>query len=219
MSVLSILQSVPLHKFGILVEKLDSLSARMHVRTVFLYAAVLVWLAFLGLAGMHLAKVIVSVGAAGIGFYVGCMGMDFLIVNNLAGFGVFPRFFGYAVGLPLAFALYALAWKHCVEATYLGFGAAAFLVASLLIGNLWICLGVGFAVVLVSVFCFPFAFIVATSGVAGLGGVAMLGALFPQVSVLQLGHHSAALWIALSVCAVCLMLQCVTTPCYRKFGY
>jgi hypothetical protein len=217
MSVLSVLQRIPLHKFGSLVEKLDSISARMQIRTAFLYVAVLIWLAFLGLAGMHLAKVIVSVGTAGIGFYVGCMGVDFLIAH-VSSFGLLPGFISYPVGLTLAFALYVLAWKHCVAVMYLGFGAAGFLAASLFIGNVWICIGVGVALMLASVFCFVFAFILAISGVAGFGAVAMLGALLPQVKMLQLGHHPAALWIALGVCLVCLTIQCATTPGWRKFG-
>ena len=218
MSVLSIVQNLPLQKFGTVIEKLDSISARMNVRSAFLYVAVLVWLAFLGLAGMNLAKVIASVGTAGIGFYVGCVGMSYLIVRVTV-FSVLPGFFSYAVGLAMAFALYAMAWKHCVPVMYLGFGAAGYLAASLLIGNAWICLGLGIVMMLVATFSFVFAFIFATSVVAGFGSVAMLGALFPQTSVLQLGQHPTAFWIALGACAACVFVQCVTTPSYRKFGF
>ena len=55
MSIVSFFQSTPFQMLDRVMEKLDSLSGKLGIRAMFLYIAVLVWMAFLGLAGMQLA--------------------------------------------------------------------------------------------------------------------------------------------------------------------
>ena len=217
MSIVSFFQSTPFQMLDRVMEKLDSLSGKLGIRAMFLYIAVLVWMAFLGLAGMQLAKLFASVGMAGIGFYVGCLGVD-LLTSKVTALAMFPKFVGYIVGLVLAFILFSLAWRFCVPAIYLLFGLTGYFLASLFISNLWICIGAGVALMIVGIFCFVFDFIAITSCVAAVGTVTMLGALFPNVAILQLAPHSTALWVVAGVAALYLVIQYATTPKYRKFG-
>lgn len=218
MGVQSLLQATPLQMLQMFVEKLDIISGKLGMRSSYLYIAMIAWFAILGLAGMQLAKLYTSVSVAGIGFYVGCVGYDW-ICARVTVLNVFPRFVGYAIGLVLAFVLFSLAWRFCVSGIYACFGLVGFALASLLIGNLWGCIGFGVLIVILASFCFAFAFIALTGCLAGFGTVAMLGALKPDVAVLQLGTHQAAVWIAVGIAVVFLAFQCATTKNYRKFGF
>ncbi len=217
MSILSFLKSPPFEMLEQAVDKLDSIAGRLGIRAMYLYIAVLVWMAFLGLAGMQLAKLFASVGLAGIGFYAGCLCVD-LLTAKVAALAMFPKFTGYIVGLTLAFILFSLAWRFCVPAIYLCFGLTGYFLASLFVSNLWICIGAGVVLMILGIFCFVFDFIAITSCVAAVGTVAMLGALRPNVALLQLAPHSKALWVVAGVAAVYMVIQCATTPKYRKFG-
>ncbi len=217
MSAVSFLQSTLFQMLDRVTEKLDSLSGKLGIQAMLLYIAVLIWMAFLGLAGMQLAKLFASVGMAGIGFYVGCLCVD-LLAAKVSALAMFPKFTGYILGLTLAFILFSLAWRFCVPAIYLCFGLTGCFLASLFISNLWICLGAGVVLMIVGIFCFVFDYIVITSCVAAVGTVAMLGALRPNVALLQLAPHSKALWVVAGVAAVYVVIQCATTPKYRKFG-
>ena len=218
MGVQSFLQSTPLQMLQTFIERLDVISGKLGMRSSYLYIAMIAWLAILGLAGMQLAKLYASVGLAGIGFYLGCAGYEMLCAK-VAALNVFPSFVGYVIGLLFAFVLFTLAWRYCVPAIYGCFLLTGCALASLLIGNLWACVGIGVLFAILTSFCFAFAFIALTSCMAGFGTVAMLGAIKPDVAMLQLGPHSTAVWIAVGVSVVFLAFQCMTTRNYRKFGF
>ena len=218
MGIQTFLQSTPLQMLQTFVEKLDVISGKLAMRSTYLYVAMIVWFAILGLAGMQLAKLFASVGLAGIAFYVGCAGYEMLCAKVTA-LNVFPPFVGYVLGLLLAFVLFTLAWRFCVPAIYGCFALVGYALASLLVGNLWACIGLGVLFAILMSFCFAFAFIALTSCLAGFGTVAMLGAIKPDVAALQLGPHSTAVWIAVGIAAVFLVFQCMTTKNYRKFGF
>ncbi len=217
MSIVSMMQFSPFQILERAVDKLDSISGRLGIRSMFLYVAVLIWMAFLGLAGMQLAKLFASVGMAGVGFYAGCF-LSELLTSKVAVLAVFPKFLGYILGLTLAFILFSLAWRFCVPAIYLCFGLAGYFLASLFIGNLWICLGAGVALMIVGIFCFVIDFIAITGCVAAVGTVAMLGALRPNVAILQLASGGKSLLVVAGVALAFILFQCATTPRYRKFG-
>lgn len=218
MGIQSFLQLTPLQMLQTFTERLEVISGKLGMRSLYLYIAMIVWLAILGLAGMQLAKLFASVGLAGIGFYIGCAGYEMLCARVTA-LNVLPTFVGYAIGLLLAFVLFTLAWRFCVPAIYGCFVLMGCALASLLIGNLWACIGLGVLFAVLASFCFAFVFIALTSCIAGFGTVAMLGAIKPEVAALQLGPHSTAVWIAIGVAAVFLAFQCLTTKNYRKFGF
>ena len=214
----SFLQSTPLEMIHSVIDRLDSISGQLGIRSMILYVTVAVWFAILGLAGMQLAKLYAAVGFAGIGFYVGCLGFEMLSAK-VAAVAMLPHFTGYAVGLLLAFILFALAWRFCVPTIYLCYIAVGYFLASLITTNLWVCIGLGVLLAILASFCFVFLFIALTSCVAGFGVTAMLGAMYPNVAALQLGPNSLAVWVAIAIAAVFLVFQCLTTRTYRKFGF
>lgn len=199
------------------VDKLESLSARLGIYAVASFAAVLLWLAFLGFAGMHLIRLFAAVGAAGVGFYAGCVA--FVILKARIVFvGMFPNFMAYVIGMALALGMFYLAWRMCEIFTYLILGAAGCLVTYLLLGNWLVGVLVGMVLIVAAYFSFVFTVILGTSCVAGVGSAIMLGLILPNVAVLHPIKSVGTILIALGISALFMLVQCSTTPQYRKFG-
>lgn len=209
--------SAPLDAVAKILEKLNDISIKLDIGVTFLYVAALVWLAFLGLWGLHLAKVYASVIAAGAGFYLGCWCFDW-IANRFSVFQMFPKFTGYVIGLLFVFILFALLWKYCIPAIYLCLGVLGYFLASFFIPNLWVCIGAGFLMMILSRFVFGLLYIGLSACVGGMGSVVLLGAMYPNVGALQFGIGTTGMWIGVGVSVVFLLFQCVTTGDYRKFG-
>lgn len=217
MGMQSLAQLSPMKILETAVDKLNSISAKMGVRPMLFCIAVLVWLAILGLAGMQLIKLFTAVGAAGIGFYAGCVGFAFLR-GKVSALAMFPDLLGYVLGIILVFVMFYLAWRMCVPFMYLLFGATGYFLASLFIGNWIVCLGIGVGMMLLTYFCFVFAVIGMTSIGAGIGAALTLGVMLPNVAALQLASGKTVLLIGMGIGAAFLLFQCVTTPNYRKIG-
>ena len=199
------------------VEKLESISARMGIYAVASFVAVLLWVAILGFAGMHLITLFSSVCACGAGFYVGCVGFMFL-KSKVSAVGMLPDFLAYVVGMLCMLLFFYLAWRMCELFVFLFLGAGGCLAAYMLIGNWIVAALIGIALMVAAYYCFVATVIVATGGIAGVATAILLGLIFPKAVVLQSITDPKAILIALGVAAFFVLVQWNTTPNYRKFG-
>lgn len=217
MTGMTLAQFSPTRLLEMGVEKLESISARLGIYAVASFAAVLLWLAFLGFAGMHLIRLFSAVGAAGVGFYTGCVGFVFLR-SKVDFVGLMPDFVVYVVGMLLALGLFYLAWRMCVPFAFLMLGAGGGFVSYLLLNHWIVGVLIGVALMVAAYFCFVFTVILGTGCIAGVGSTIMLGLMFPNAAVLHPFTGSGAILVALGISAFFVLVQWVTTPNYRKFG-
>lgn len=217
MSVPSFLQFTPVELVQRILDRLEIFSGHLGVSPNVVFWVFIGWLAIMGLAGFHLARLYVSVGAASLVFYVSVVGFEHLVADHPV-LAILPHFMGYALGFLLAFLVFFLAWKLTVPAIYVTFAVVGFYLTSLFVTNVWLCVAAGVLASILASFAINLLFIALTSALAGFGVTAFLGAIFPARAALQLGGSMIALWIAIAISVVFLIFQCATTKSYKKIG-
>ena len=196
-------------------DRLADIASRLQLKAVVLYIAAAVLAALIGLAGLHLAKLLSTLGMTGLGYVLGIELFHFL-KSNAPLLSKMPNWLSYVVGVCIALLFLFLSWKrvlHVIFSLFVLFGYM--IVASFVQGNALLALGGGILLALLATFVLKLMFILLTSVVGGMVLTSLLGAIWTKASFLQLGTHKAAVWVALGVALLFFLIQLVTTRHYN----
>ena len=203
-----------------LLQKLDAgltgLAERMHMSAIIFYAAAAVVALIIGIAGMHLAKILSSFTLAGIGFLGGSALFGYLKGDlALSWLAKIPDGFAYILGLIVAIVFFILGWKKCLHVIFGIFTILGYVVMNFYVpGKLLLAIGAAVLLGMIAISLVRLAFAALTSFVGGFVLISMVSAIWPAVAVFQLGSHVAAAWIAAGVSVVLFVVQMITTRRY-----
>ena len=217
MSVPAFLQFTPVESFRLILDRLEIFSGYLGLSPSVVFWILVGWLAIMGMAGLHLARLYVSVGAASWVFYVCAVNFESWAAGREA-LAAWPPIMSLVVALVLAAITFFFAWKLSLPTVYVIFAVIGFYVSTFLVTNLWVCVSVGVLFSISVAFAFPFLFITLSSVVAGFGVTALLGAIYPAKAALQLGTNTNAIWVGVGISAAFMLFQCITTKLYKKVG-
>ena len=198
-----------------LVESLSVLSARLSMKPFILLLAASVLALLVGIAGMHLAKVLASTGCALIGYFSGHALMDWLATYKM--FSKLPTFLPYVIGAVVAVLLFFFGWKRCLHAIFMIFALVGFAIVRTFvpIDSLVLCMGGALVVSMLSTFMVKIMFSALTSFFGGFTLICFVGEMLPRFKFLQLMEaNKAAIWIAVILSVIFFIFQIITTRKY-----
>lgn len=195
---------------------LTDLASKMHITPIIFYVATAVLALIIGLAGMHLAKVLMSFTAAGIGFACGAALFSYLKVDlALSWMAKIPDGFGYVLGLVIAIVLFIFGWKKCLNVIFLLFALVGFIVMNFYVPNhALLCVGGALLIGMIAMCIVRVAFVALTAAVAGFVLVNCIGEIWTGATWFLLGTGAIPFWVAVGLGAVCFIIQLVTTRNY-----
>ena len=215
MGLQNFLNHKPLELFEMLNDNLTELAAKMHVRALVLYILAAVAAALIGFVGMRMAKALSMVGVGAIGYLVGVELFNWM-QGNVKGLAEMPEFLAYIFGGVLAIVFFILGWKKCLLAIFVMFGLVGYnlVVSYVPDANVWLAIGGFILLAMIAALILKVAFIALTSAVGGFALAGLMGMMLPDVSWLQLGTEQNAIWVAVGVSVVMMIVQFSTTIHY-----
>ncbi len=198
-----------------IVESLSVLSARLGLKPFVLLIAASVLALLVGVAGMHLAKVLASTGCAIVGYFSGVILMKWISTFEI--FSKLPAFLSYVIGAVVAVLLFFFGWKRCLHAIFIVFFVVgcALVKTFVPVDSVMLCLCGGLIVSMLSTFMVKIAFSALTSFLGGFAILCFLGEMLPKVKYLQLMEaNRVAIWLAVGVSVVFFIFQLITTRKY-----
>ena len=214
MDLKSLLNSDPIDLLGKWNDQLADLAERMNVDSLVLYIAAGVLAVLVGLAGMHLAKLFCMVGLGGVGYLIGVELFGYL-QSNVDVLTKWPDFLSYIFGIVIALVFCVFGWKKCLYVMYATFALLGYsLVIQYATKNVLLAVGGAVLLAMIASFIMKVAFIALTSAVGGFAMVSILGAIWSDVSILQLGFDNNAIWVAVGAAVVMMIVQLITTRHY-----
>lgn len=194
--------------------QLADIASQLHINAVILYIAAAVLAALIGLAGMHLAKLLSTLGMTGMGYILGIELFQFL-KSNAPLLAKMPNWLSYVFGLAIALLFLLLAWKRVLHVIFSLFVVCgAMIVVNYVNENLLLALGGGILLALLATFMFKFMFILLTSVVGGMMLIDIFGEIWTKISFFQLGTNKVAIWVALGFALFFFLIQLATTRHY-----
>ncbi len=195
-------------------DKLAELASRLHIKALILYIAMAVIAALIGLAGLHLAKLLATIGMTGFGYVLGVELLNFLKAD-VAWFAKWPGWTAAVFGIVFALVFLLLSWKRVLHVIFSLFVVIGYLLVMHYVhDNMLLALGAGILLALLTTFIVKFAFIIFTSLAGGFMLTSLLGAIWTKAAILQLGVNKAAVWVALGISLLFFLIQLLTTRHY-----
>jgi hypothetical protein len=195
-------------------DQLADIALHLHLKAVIFYIAAAVIAVLIGLAGMHLAKMLSTLGMTGFGYVLGIELFHFLKLNAPL-LAKMPNWLSYVFGLAIAAFFLFLSWKRVLHVIFSLFVVVGYIfVANYVHENVLLALGGGILIALLATFMLKFMFILLTSVAGGMMLTSLLGEIWPKFSFLQLGTNKVALWVALGVALIFFLIQLATTRDY-----
>ncbi len=206
--------------FVSLLQKMNAeiaeVAAKLGLYSWVLFAASAVLALIVGVAGMHLAKVLSSFATAGLAFLAGASLFSYMKVDLAWGFmAKIPDYFAYILGLILAIIVFILAWKKCLHVVFAGFTVLGYVLVSFYLPEKMLIAAIGGLILGTVALCVVrFAFVALSSVIGGSLLTSFVGAILPSVGFLQFGNGIWALVIAGALSLIFFILQMVTTRNY-----
>lgn len=216
MGLQNFLNHKPLELLEILNDRLTDLAAKMHVRVLLLYILAAVTAVLIGFVGMRMAKALSMVGMGAIGYLVGVELFNWML-GNIKGLSEMPEFLSYVFGGIFTVIFFVFGWKKCLPAIFVVFGLVGYLLVISYVpdANVWLAIGGFILMAMIGSLLLKVAFIALTGAIGGFTLVSLMGAMLPDVSWLQLGTDKSALWVAVGVSVVMMIVQFSTTVHYK----
>ncbi len=167
-----------------------------------------------GLGGLHLSKMVSALCVGGLGYFIGTILYGYLCtavkaVDNL------PAFVAYIAGGVFALLFYILSLKKPLPVMFVFFACLGGYLSLVYISpNKLLAFGLAFLIGALCITLIKLAMVLFTSLLGGFAMVAFLGQIFKTATYFSLGRSMVALWVALGVSAVFVLLQLVSTRRY-----
>lgn len=199
-----------------LISLLERFSAfiKLDTKISLIIAAVLALV--VGFLGYRLKRLVMGVTFGAVGYFAGVALLPFL-QEKIAALANAGDMIKYVVGGAFAAILLILAFAKYQYAMFAAYALIGYdLVYVYVSQSVLLLVGGALLLGLLSVLLVRFGYIVLTSVAGGFTGVIFLSALLPDVAVLKLGTDQTALWIALGVSVIFLLLQYIIRPRKKK---